>query len=397
MKDATRHDCPDCGLGRRDFVRTLAIGGAALAAGGTLAAPIVRAAGEIGPMPRVANTVAEDLVKELFAGLDATQKMAVVKPWDHPARRSVNPNKALDKTLGKVFTKPQQDLIEKIVRAISSDEKGWHQITRAGTWDASKTFDNCGADIFGDPAAGKFAFLFTGHHLTVRCDGDSEDGAAFGGPIYYGHTPNGYLPKNVFAYQTKEVMKAFDALDEKQRKQALVTKGNPGEGKKSVELKKAGDRPGIAYADLTTDQQELVEKVMTCQCQWIRLKGVGKQHLSPRVQIGAVNAADQVGVRSIEPFRAIERGGQTQQLGPHRAIHEQDVARAQRCDKVAHGEKSSRFAMTRRSPGPLYSAHGGFARQAKSGSGNSGDFQRSTTESNTRTFFQLSLFSSMKS
>ena len=263
MKDATRFDCPDCGLGRRDFVRTLAIGGAALAAGGTLAAPIVRAAGEIGPMPRVANTVAEDLVKELFAGLDATQKMAIVKPWDHPARRSVNPNKALDKTLGKVFTKPQQDLIEKIVRAISSDEKGWHQITRAGTWDASKTFDNCGADIFGDPAAGKFAFLFTGHHLTVRCDGDSEDGAAFGGPIYYGHTPNGYLPKNVFAYQTKEVMKAFDALDEKQRKQALVTKGNPGEGKKSVELKKAGDRPGIAYADLTTDQQELVEKVMT--------------------------------------------------------------------------------------------------------------------------------------
>ena len=51
-----------------------------------------------------------------------------------------------------------------------------------------------GADIFGDPSKGKFAFQFTGHHLTIRCDGDSEEGAAFGGPIYYGHTPNGYHP-----------------------------------------------------------------------------------------------------------------------------------------------------------------------------------------------------------
>jgi Protein of unknown function (DUF3500) len=263
MKETARNDCPECtALDRRDFVRTLAVGGAAVAAGGTLLTPRPLIAGERGPMPRVVNTVAEDLVKELYAGLDAEQKKAVVKPWDHPARKSVNPNKALDKKIGAVYTKPQQELLERIVKAISSDDKGWHQITRAGTWDASKSFDQCGADIFGDPSTGKFAFEFTGHHLTVRCDGDSEDGAAFGGPIYYGHTPNGYHPSNVFAYQTQQVMKAYDALDEKQRKQALVTVGTPGEGAKSVQLKKDAKHPGIAYADLSGDQKELIEMVM---------------------------------------------------------------------------------------------------------------------------------------
>jgi hypothetical protein len=263
MKNITPPACPECdGLDRREFMRTLALGGTALAAGSAfvLLPSTVRAGRK--PMPRVANPVAEDLVKELFAGLSADQKKAVVKPWDHRARKSVNPNRALDKTVGAVYTRPQQQLVERIVRALASDDKGWHQISRGGTWDATRSFDRTGADIFGDPATGKFAFLGTGHHLTVRCDGDSEEGAAFGGPIYYGHSPNGYDARNVFAYQTRQVMKAYDALDEKQRKQATVTRGHPGEGVKSIQLKKDPRLPGIAYADLTRDQQELFEQVM---------------------------------------------------------------------------------------------------------------------------------------
>ncbi len=264
MKDDTSPPCPECdALDRRGFIRTLALGGAALTTGSTsLFLPGSLRAADRKPMPRVSNPAAEDLVKELFAGLTDTQKKAVVKPWDHPARKSVNPNKALDQTIGAVYTKQQQDLVQQIVRAIAADDKGWHQISRGGTWDATKRFDNMGADIFGDPSTGKFAFLCTGHHLTVRCDGDSEEGAAFGGPIYYGHSPNGYSTKNVFSYQTRQVMKAYQALDEKQRKQATVAMGNPGEGAGSIRLKKDGKLPGIAYAELTKDQQELFERVM---------------------------------------------------------------------------------------------------------------------------------------
>jgi hypothetical protein len=264
MQNNTSRPCPECdGLDRRGFIRTLAFGGAALTAGSaSLLLPGNAWADSKKPMPRVANPDAEDLVKELFASLTDTQKKAVVKPWEHPARRSVNPNKALDKTIGAVYTKEQQDLVQKIVRSIASDDKGWHQISRGGTWDATKSFDRMGADIFGDPSTGKFAFLCTGHHLTVRCDGDSEDGAAFGGPIYYGHSPNGYSPKNVFSYQTQQVIKAYQALDEKQRKQATVAMGNPGEGAKSIQLKKDAKLSGIAYSELTKDQQELFEQVM---------------------------------------------------------------------------------------------------------------------------------------
>ena len=263
MTEFTSPACPECDrVDRREFMRGLAVGGAALATAWT--PPLLpRAVGaEPSPMPRNANVVAEDLVKELFAGLTDEQKKAVVKPWDHKARRSVNPNQALDKKVGQVYSKGQQELLERIARAIASDDKGWQQITRGGTWDASKSFENTGADIFGDPSRGKFAFLLTGHHLTIRCDGDSEDGAAFGGPIYYGHSPNGYDPKNVFSYQTQQVRKAYEALDEKQRARATIAMGSPGEGAKSIELKKDPMPPGIAYADLTKDQQELFEKVM---------------------------------------------------------------------------------------------------------------------------------------
>src|SRR5262245_20326194 len=114
MKD-TINDCPECTFDRRDFARTLAVGGAALAVGGGLTLPARRAvAGELGPMPRLVNTQAEDLVKELFAGLSDEQKKAVVKPWNHPARMSVNPNKALDKTIGAVYSKNQQEVLERI-------------------------------------------------------------------------------------------------------------------------------------------------------------------------------------------------------------------------------------------------------------------------------------------
>lgn len=263
MKDVI-NSCPECTeLDRRDFARIVAVGSAALAVGAPLAFPTTAKAIERGPMPRIVNTVAEDLVKELYAGLSDDQKKAVVKPWNHAARQAVNPNRALDKKIGAVFTKPQQDLVQKIAKSIAGGDAGWHQISRAGTWDASKTFEDCGADIFGDPNTNKFAFLFTGHHLTIRCDGDSDEGVAFGGPIYYGHTPDPYSDRNVFLSHTKAVMKLYDALDPKQQVKAKAKLGDkkPQEGKASLDRLK-NERVGIMYSDLSGDQKELVTQVM---------------------------------------------------------------------------------------------------------------------------------------
>ena len=168
-----------------------------------------------------------------------------------------------DNTIGELYTKGQQELLERIIRAMVSGDDGYRAISRNGTWDASKAFTNCGAHFFGEPKDGeKYAWVFTGHHMTLRADGDFMDGAAWGGPMYYGHSPNGYAKNNVFNFQTQSVLEVAKALDGKQMKQAVV-EGSPGEQAGSVKLRaKDQPMPGIAGSELSKDQKALVEKVM---------------------------------------------------------------------------------------------------------------------------------------
>src|SRR5262249_26855022 len=278
MLERTPPFCPECddhldqpdGLDRRDFIRVVGEHTTALLAlGGMAAVPGALAADEA--KPKTANRPdkpAEALVRELFATLTDDQKKQVVLPWDHgagkglPTRKRMY-NSPIGKPIGVVYTKPQQELIERILRAICSDEEGYRRVSRNGTFDGSRSLQGCGATIFGEPADGKqFAWVFTGHHLTVRCDDNFQDGAAFGGPMYYGHSPNGYSENNLFNYQTKSLLTVFDVLSEEQRKKAVV-KGSPGEQEPSIRLRPAKEaKPGISCEELTKDQRALVEKVM---------------------------------------------------------------------------------------------------------------------------------------
>ncbi len=268
MLESNEPNCPECHdpagqtpLDRRDFMRVA--GGAALAA--TVGAvPSVARARRADQAPKPA----EALIQELFAGLDDAQKKAIQLPFDHgakgaPSRLGMYNAAFMNKKIGDVYTKPQQELLEKIVRAMVSGDDGYRRISRDGTWDASKTFANCGAHFFGEPTKGqKYAWLFTGHHLTLRADGDFMDGAAWGGPMYYGHSPNGYVAGNIFNFQTKSVLEVAKALDEKQLKKAVVV-GTPGELAPSIKFRKPEEeKPGIAAKELSKDQQALVEKVM---------------------------------------------------------------------------------------------------------------------------------------
>src|SRR5262249_26371757 len=220
--------------------------------------------------------------KELFSGLKDEQKKTVVLVWNHGEKKNkagkviTRPtrlgmyNAALmgPKTrIGLVYTKAQIELLERIVKAMSSGDDGYRRISRntgAKKWDASGKFENCGAYIFGDPSGkDKYAFVFSGHHLTIRCDGNSEEGAAFGGPMYYGHSPNGWSRGNLFNYQTRSVQSLHKALEGKQQQQATIAKGNPGEHAQSVQFKaKKEDRPGLPIGEVSKDQKALVGKVM---------------------------------------------------------------------------------------------------------------------------------------
>src|SRR5438067_600012 len=127
----------------------------------------------------------------------------------------------------------------------------------------SESLPRCGAAIFGDPSGNQqVCWLYTGHSLTVRCDGNSEPDAAFGGPMYYGHSPDGYSVRNCFNYQTQAVRNLFDALSGDQRTRALlvVTPQEPNELLPSVRFR--AEHPGLPVRDLTADQRALVETVM---------------------------------------------------------------------------------------------------------------------------------------
>lgn len=218
----------------------------------------------------VAAKPAEGLVRELFATLTPEQKAAMVLPWDHGAQNGGIPTRLkthnaapLGKRLSEQFTKPQQDLILTTFKSILSGEEAYERITRHGKWDSSGSFDGNGIAIFGDPSSkDPFSWVFAGHHLTLRCDGNSQPKTAFGGPMYYGHSANGHSETNVYNYQTKQVMSVFDMLNEQQRKQAVVV-GDPGDGAAALKPRLVETPPvGVSYTELDESQRNLVAGVM---------------------------------------------------------------------------------------------------------------------------------------
>jgi len=266
--------CPECaedvpssaGLDRRDFIR--AVSGSV--AGVMGASSLLGSSNILAAPAETASTSkpAESLVRELFSTLTDDQKKAVVFAWNHgadkgePTRLKTYNAPPLGKRLGEQFTKPQQELIRSTLKAILSGDEAYKRLERGGNWDGAGSFEGNGVAIYGDPSSKEqFSWVFAGHHLTLRCDGNSQPDTAFGGPMYYGHSANGHSGGNVYNYQTKQVMSVFDALNDKQRTKAVIV-GSPGDGAMGLRNRGEAERPGVLYSDLDASQQELVAKVM---------------------------------------------------------------------------------------------------------------------------------------
>jgi hypothetical protein len=219
--------------------------------------------------PVTSPPASETLVTSLYKSLTEVQKQAVTFPFDHPLRSKVDNNwQITDKKLGQFFTPDQQAMVRELFMGLHSPEYA-ERVMKQVEHDSGKAgLGGCAIALFGEPGTGKFEFVLTGRHVTRRCDGNSVEGAAFGGPIFYGHAAMSDNeaadhPGNVYWYQAVRANHVFKMLDGKQRELALLAEPREEQGTATVKL--TGQRtglPGIPVNELSRDQKEEVRKVM---------------------------------------------------------------------------------------------------------------------------------------
>ncbi|MFV1994080.1 MAG: DUF3500 domain-containing protein [Verrucomicrobiales bacterium] len=271
----TYHHCPDCppsperSLSRRDFIRQGAgvAGVAALAAAGG-AIPLVGIAAAA--KPGAGNAAgSETLVKTFYQSLSESQRARICFPFDHELRKEVDNNWQITDVPVRAYSPDQQAMIKEIFIGMHSPEYAETVYSQVVHDSGRRGFEGGSAvAIFGEPGTGDFEFVLTGRHCTRRCDGESVEGTAFGGPIFYGHAAGGFNEGpghegNAYWYQALRANEVFEMLDGKQRKQALAHRGRKEDGRATVALtgQKKG-LEGIRVADLSADQKGHVRKVV---------------------------------------------------------------------------------------------------------------------------------------
>ena len=265
-----RRICPDCDrpeffASRREFLKVA--GAAAVAA----ASPRLVPADDQSPAPGASPP--ESLVKQLYESLSDSQKKEVCFDWDFQEpqrgllRTRISNNWQITKPHVKsdFLTADQQALVRGIYQGIIHPEwiervdRQLKDDTGGKEWGAEQSMA-----IFGKPGE-KFEFVMTGRHMTIRCDGNSAEHVAFGGPIFYGHAASGFNekpghPDNVYWEQALEANKVYEMLDGKQRKLAEVSKQPTEQAVGFQGL--SGQFPGVPISELSADQKEQVHKTL---------------------------------------------------------------------------------------------------------------------------------------
>ncbi len=267
---ARRLFAQESGVSRRAFLQTTGVAAASAFAATSLppvASPALAA-------PAVAKPpAAESIVKLLYETLKDEQKKEICFDWDHVDKRRgllrtrVENNWKITRPniKSEFFTADQQQMIRDIFEGMTNPEwlKRWDQQLKD---DVGGFGNRQSIAIFGSPGSGKFEFVLASRHMTLRCDGDSADHVAFGGPILYAHEGEGLYekpnhPTNVFWHQALEATDLYNTLDGKQQKQALIIKGMPTEELVGFRGPK-GDFQGLPVSELSGDQADHLRGIL---------------------------------------------------------------------------------------------------------------------------------------
>lgn len=247
-------------LPRREFLK---FGGTALATSG-MAFPAVAAKPQKTP---------ETLVKILYDSLDEKQRKVICFDWNHMDKkrgllriRLENNWKITNPTIdSKFYTADQKALLREIFLGMTNPDwhKGWDQQLKDDVGGFGKRQSIA---IFGKPGTNQFEFVLASRHMTLRCDGNSAEHVAFGGPILYAHEgervyEKAHHPNNVFWHQALAANKLYDMFDGKQRDKALMLKGMPSEEMVGFRGPR-GKFHGIGVADFSADQKTHLQSVL---------------------------------------------------------------------------------------------------------------------------------------
>ncbi|TWU57592.1 DUF3500 domain-containing protein [Rubripirellula reticaptiva] len=265
-------------INRRTFLENTA---ASLAAGTVLGSGLTNL--PLRADAATTSTSAETLVGQLFQTLDAKQKKEVCFDWNHVDKKrgllrtfvANNWNITEPEINDDFYSDQQRDLIEQVFKSIIHPD--WHDRYYQQLNDDAGGFGNeQSIAIFGKPSPDgsgeKFEMVITGRHMTIRCDGNSADHVAFGGPVFYGHAPefdeNPNHTDNVFWHQAVAANDLYKMLDGRQQKQSQVAK-TPRE--QAVEFRgKSSDITGLPVTEMSSDQRENLQKVLATMVEMYR-------------------------------------------------------------------------------------------------------------------------------
>ena len=228
------------------------------------------------PLLSAEASKSDSLAMQLYKSLSDEQRQKVCLPADHPRRQYVSNWWYIhpDYRIPSTFDSNQQELIQKIFDSLHSSEY-IEEVRKQVRIDQYGQLKNApAAGFFGTPDDKDFEFIFTGHHVTRRCNAHSDKGLGFGGaPIFYGHYPHSEQnmqdnfneapdhPGNPYWYQGRIFNEFVQGLTAEQQSKGLVSAAPRSERPEAV-IQTPAQVQGLDCSTLSTDQKHLLIDTM---------------------------------------------------------------------------------------------------------------------------------------
>lgn len=248
---------------RRNFLRHVGFSAGLSAA--ALATPRVWT-----PTAQAAATKADSLPMQLYKSLSDEQREKICLPANHARRGFVSNWWYIHKDyrINNTFNAEQRELIQSIFDSLHNPEFR-EKVNRQVEIDQYNDEDNAPAvGFFGTPDDDSFEFLYTGHHVTRRCNAHTDKGQGFGGgPVFYGHFLDEFVETsehigNPYWYQGKVFNRFVQTLSPEQQAQGLASVPPRNERGQGVIGKRKANWPGLSCASLDADAKQRLLQTM---------------------------------------------------------------------------------------------------------------------------------------